>query len=146
MGMLEGKAALITGAGQGVGLGIAKAYAREGAKLLITGRDAKKLEGVVPELERLGGEVVICPGDAGDRSSAEAAVGAAIDAFGRLDVLVNNAQSMTPGVRLGVPGKGRPRNWVEVRGALRAGEPVVTSGQTQLADGKPVRPREETKN
>ena len=100
MGMLEGKAALITGAGQGVGLGIARTYAQEGAKLVITGRDAQKLERVVPELEQLGGEVVTCPGDAGDRASAEAAVAAAITAFGRLDVLVNNAQSMTPGVRL----------------------------------------------
>jgi NAD(P)-dependent dehydrogenase (short-subunit alcohol dehydrogenase family) len=100
MGALEGKVALITGAGQGVGLGIARAYAREGARLVITGRDAEKLARVAPELENLGGEVVACPGDSGVRTSAEAAVQAAVDAFGRLDVLVNNAQSMTPGVRL----------------------------------------------
>ncbi|MDG2002442.1 MAG: SDR family NAD(P)-dependent oxidoreductase [Novosphingobium sp.] len=100
MGMLDGKTALITGAGQGVGLGIARAFAREGARLVITGRNAEKLERAVPELEQLGAKVVICSGDAGDRSNCEAAVQAAIDAFGQLDVLVNNAQSMTPGVRL----------------------------------------------
>jgi NAD(P)-dependent dehydrogenase (short-subunit alcohol dehydrogenase family) len=100
MGALEGKTALITGAGQGVGLGIARAYACEGANLVITGRDAQKLNRVAPELEGLGAKVVVCPGNSGERSSAEAAVKAAADSFGQLDVLVNNAQSMTPGVRL----------------------------------------------
>ena len=100
MARLKGKVALITGAGQGIGLGIARAFAREGANLVITGRVPEKLERVAPEIEALGAKVVVCPGDAGVRANAEQAVAAAIDTFGRLDVLVNNAQALTPGVRL----------------------------------------------
>ncbi|TAK99658.1 MAG: SDR family oxidoreductase [Rhodospirillaceae bacterium] len=97
MGRLSGKAALVTGAGQGIGLGIARTFAAEGANLVITGRNAQKLDGVVPELLALGVKVVSCPGDAGSRSDAQRAVKAAIDAFGRLDILVNNAQDVKPG-------------------------------------------------
>src|SRR4051812_46512880 len=100
MGQLDGKVALITGAGQGIGLGVARAFASEGADLVITGRDEQKLKGVVPQLEALGAKVVVCPGDGGVRANAERAVQAAVDAFGRLDVLVNNAQALTPGVPL----------------------------------------------
>lgn len=100
MGRLSGKAALITGAGQGIGLGIARTFAREGANLVITGRDEAKLKGVVPQLEALGAKVVVCAGDSGLRANAGKAVQAAIDAFGRLDVLVNNAQALTPGTPL----------------------------------------------
>ena len=100
MGMLDNKVALITGAGQGVGLGIARAFAREGARLVITGRNADKLDRLVAELAGNGQEAVACPGDSGKRASAEAAVKTAVDRFGGLDVLVNNAQTMTPGVKL----------------------------------------------
>jgi NAD(P)-dependent dehydrogenase (short-subunit alcohol dehydrogenase family) len=100
MGRLDGKTALITGAGQGIGLGIARHFASEGANLVITGRDEQKLKGIVGDLEALGAKVVVCPGDGGVRANAQKAVQAAIDAFGRLDVLVNNAQALTPGVLL----------------------------------------------
>jgi NAD(P)-dependent dehydrogenase (short-subunit alcohol dehydrogenase family) len=100
MGKLDGKVALITGAGQGIGLGIARAFAAEGASLVITGREEGKLRAVVPQLEGLGARVVVVPGDAAVRANAEKAVQAAVDAFGRLDVLVNNAQALTPGVPL----------------------------------------------
>jgi NAD(P)-dependent dehydrogenase (short-subunit alcohol dehydrogenase family) len=94
MKRLEGKVAIITGAGQGCGLGIAQAFASEGADLVITGRVAAKLEGVKADLEARGARVVICAGDAARRESATAAVKAAIDTFGQLDVLVNNAQAV----------------------------------------------------
>src|SRR5690349_954877 len=98
MGKLEGKTALITGGGQTIGLGIARVFAAEGANLVITGRDEQKLNGVVPQLEELGAKVVVAAGDAAVRANAEKAVKAAVDAFGGLDVLVNNAQAMTGGV------------------------------------------------
>jgi NAD(P)-dependent dehydrogenase (short-subunit alcohol dehydrogenase family) len=98
VGRLQGKVAIITGAGQGCGLGVAQAFASEGASLVITGRVAEKLEGVKPDLEKRGGKVVVAAGDGAVRANAQHAVQAAIDAFGKLDVLVNNAQATMPGI------------------------------------------------
>lgn len=100
MGSLTGKVAIITGAGQGIGLGIAQAYAKEGAQLVITGRDAAKLEVAAAALRDLGAAVLVVAGDARRRSDAVATVNAALDKFGRVDILVNNAQSSTPGIAL----------------------------------------------
>lgn len=100
MRRLDGKVAVVTGGGQTVGLSIARVFAREGANLVITGRDEQKLRSVVPQLEDLGAKVVVAPGDAAVRANAERAVQAAVDAFGRLDVLVNNAQAMSGGIPL----------------------------------------------
>ncbi len=100
MGKLTGKVALITGGGQGVGLGVARAFAQAGALLVITGRDGAKLEGVAPELEALGGQVAICPGNVSLRADADRAVALAVERFGGLDILVNNAQSSVPGKAL----------------------------------------------
>jgi NAD(P)-dependent dehydrogenase (short-subunit alcohol dehydrogenase family) len=98
MGQLTGKVAIVTGAGQGVGLGVAQAFADEGASIVITGRVAEKLNGVLPDLEKRGGKAIACPGDGAKRENAQRAVQAAIDAFGKLDILVNNAQATRPGV------------------------------------------------
>lgn len=98
MGRLEGKVALVTGAGQGVGLGIAQAFASEGAAVVITGRNAQRLEEAVPLIEARGGKALACPGDASKRENAERAVSAAVEAFGGLDILVNNAQARRSGV------------------------------------------------
>ncbi len=97
---LAGKVAVITGAGQGVGLGIARAFAQAGAGLVITGRDGAKLEAAAAGLRALGATVAICPGDASKRASAAAAMAAAITQFGQVDILVNNAQSSVPGKAL----------------------------------------------
>ena len=89
MGKLSGKVAIITGGSQGVGLGIAQAFASEGASLVLTGRHLEKLRGVVPELQSCGAKVEVCPGDARVRADAERAVAFALDRFGKLDILVN---------------------------------------------------------
>lgn len=99
MGILSNKVALVTGAGQGVGLGIAQAYADAGASLVITGRDAAKLETAAAGLRAQGAAVLVVPGDSRERASARSAVAATLAKFGRLDVLVNNAQSSAPGTR-----------------------------------------------
>lgn len=98
MGKLAGKVALITGAGQGVGLGIAQAFAAQGAKVVITGRDAQRLDSAVAAIAARGGNVLACPGDAARRENAECAVSAAVEKFGGLDILVNNAQARRSGV------------------------------------------------
>ena len=114
MGHLTGKTAIITGAGRAVlkdgscgsiGYGIATAYAKEGANLVITGRNVKKLEDAKEELERLYGiKVLTVQADVSDGSDNEAVVKNVIDktieTFGRIDVLINNAQASASGVTL----------------------------------------------
>jgi NAD(P)-dependent dehydrogenase (short-subunit alcohol dehydrogenase family) len=99
-GTLQDRVALITGGGQGVGLGIAQAFAREGARVVITGRDEARLQRAAETLQALGAQVLVAVSDARRRADAVKAVAAAVDRFGRLDILVNNAQSNVPGVRL----------------------------------------------
>lgn len=114
MGFLTGKTALITGAGRAVlqdgscgsiGYGIATAYAKEGANLVITGRNVKKLEAAKEELERLYGIKVltvqadVCAG--GDNeATVQNVVKQAVETFGGIQVLINNAQASASGVPL----------------------------------------------
>ncbi len=114
MGFLQGKTAIITGGGRAVlsdgscgsiGYGIATAYAKEGANLVITGRNVKKLEDAKEELERLYGiKVLAMAADVSAGSDNEASVNEvvrqAMDTFGRIDVLINNAQASASGVTL----------------------------------------------
>jgi NAD(P)-dependent dehydrogenase (short-subunit alcohol dehydrogenase family) len=97
---LAGKVAIITGAGQGVGLGIAQAFAAQGANLVITGRDESKLSTVAANLSSRHIKVITVRGDVRRRESALHTVAAAVAEFGRIDILVNNAQSSVPGVPL----------------------------------------------
>ena len=109
MGFLTGKTAIITGGGRAVlgsiGYGIATAYAKEGANLVVTGRNVKKLEDAKEELERLYGiKVLAVQADVSAGSDNEAVVAnvvkQAIDTFGSIDVLINNAQASASGVTL----------------------------------------------
>ncbi len=114
MGFLTGKTAIITGAGRAllsdgrcgsIGYGIATAYAKEGANLVITGRNVQKLEDAKEELERLHGiKVLAVPADVSAGADNEAVVAEVvkktIDAFGRIDVLINVAQASASGVTL----------------------------------------------
>lgn len=99
-GALQGKVALITGAGQGVGLGIARSFALAGAKLVLTGRDEGKLAAVAANFIAEGFAVETVAGDVRLRETAERNVAAAVNRFGQLDILVNNAQSSVPGTPL----------------------------------------------
>lgn len=92
-GKLEGKVALVTGAGQGIGRGIALAMAKEGARLAITGRTKDKLDAVVAEIAAFGGKALALVCDMGDRTQVETAVHSLVEHYGQLDALINNAQS-----------------------------------------------------
>lgn len=97
VGRLNGKVAIVTGGGQGIGQGIAQVFAREGARVLITGRTADKLEATVSSIRASGGEADWITGTAGVRADAQAAAAKAMARFGGIDILVNNAQSSRPG-------------------------------------------------
>ena len=107
MGIFEGKVAIITGGGKAksIGYGIAVAYAKEGANLVITGRNEQKLLDAKEELEKLYGIKVLAqkadvnPGDESEET-VKRVVQNTIDTFGRIDVLINNAQASASGVPL----------------------------------------------
>ena len=98
--MLEGKVALITGASRGLGRALALAYAEEGAKLVINARSEGSLRPVAEAAERSGGEVLAVPADVSSEAEVRELIGAAVDRFGRIDVLVNNAGILGPRVKL----------------------------------------------
>ena len=93
---LAGKVALVTGSTQGLGQGIARRFVREGARVVINGRSAKKGESVLVELRELGGDASFLAADLCDRDAATKLVHDTFAHFGRLDVLVNNAQITPP--------------------------------------------------
>jgi 2-hydroxycyclohexanecarboxyl-CoA dehydrogenase len=100
VGRLIGKRAIVTGAGQGVGRGIALALAKEGAAVLVAGRTIEKVERTAQEICSAGGESLAVRCDVGVPADVEALFGETVRAFGGLDVLVNNAQSVPPNRRL----------------------------------------------
>ncbi len=93
MGRLAGKVAVVTGGSQGIGFAIAKAYAREGAAVVISGRRGDAIAEAGQRLEAEGARVVAVQADVANRDDAARTIAAAADAFGRIDILANNAQS-----------------------------------------------------
>ena len=87
---LDGKTALITGGGSGIGLSVARLFLRDGARVTICGRDAAKLDRAAAEL-RGGDRVMVHAGDLSDPAVAKEASAAATKRFGKVDILVNNA-------------------------------------------------------
>ncbi len=91
MKQLEGKVALVTGAGSGIGEAVALVLAREGSKVVLTDVDMAGCERVAGAVKAIGAEAITVRNDVSMASECEAAVSAALKAFGRLDIAVNNA-------------------------------------------------------
>ncbi len=96
---LSGRVALVTGAGRGVGRGIALALAHRGADVVVNDLEPERAESVVTEIRAAGGTAVPAPFDVGDHDAVRTAVAAAGESRGPIDVLVNNA-GIPPGMEL----------------------------------------------
>jgi NAD(P)-dependent dehydrogenase (short-subunit alcohol dehydrogenase family) len=107
MGQLDNKVAIVTGATSGIGRATALLFAKEGAKLVVSGRRKAELEALVADIRAAGGEAALYAGPVENEATAEALVKTALDQFGRLDVAFNNA---------GVLGEAGPSTGVSLGG------------------------------
>jgi 3-oxoacyl-[acyl-carrier protein] reductase len=143
MGKLDGKAAIVTGSGRGIGREIALKLASDGAAVVVNDLDEGPAQATVADIEAAGGKAVGCVGSVTDAEFADRFVGTALDSFGGLDIIVNNAgytwdsviQKMTDeqwdailDVHLKAPFRilraAQPVISAEVKRARAAGEPV----------------------
>jgi NAD(P)-dependent dehydrogenase (short-subunit alcohol dehydrogenase family) len=99
VGILQGKVALVTGAGQGVGRGIAQALAREGAAVAVVDRNPETAEASVALIEDAGGTAIVHICDVRSSTEVNACVAAVVETLGTVDILVNNAVD----ARVGIP-------------------------------------------
>src|SRR6188768_3382641 len=93
---LADRVAIVTGAGTGMGRAIAIALAEEGAGLVLAGRNAENLTETARAVEAVGGTVVVRPTDVTESAQCQALAQAALDRWGRIDLLVNNAGTNLP--------------------------------------------------
>src|SRR4051812_2322958 len=88
---LKGLAVVVTGASSGIGAALARRLAKAGARLVLAARREDRLRELADECAKLGGEAVAWRTDVTSRRDVELAIGAAVERFGAIDVLVNNA-------------------------------------------------------
>jgi meso-butanediol dehydrogenase / (S,S)-butanediol dehydrogenase / diacetyl reductase len=111
VGRLDGKVVIVTGAGQGIGEGIALAAAAEGAHLVVAGRTMEKVERTAAQVTERGVEALAVKCDVRRRDEVDACVAAALERFDRIDGLVNNAQMVALGPVLEITEKDALRTW-----------------------------------
>lgn len=143
MGNLDGRTAIVTGAGRGIGQAIAVKLAREGGCVVVNDLDPVPAAETVQAIKEAGGEAVACPGDITEPDFAERFVAAAVDAYGGLHIVVNNAGFTWDGVIQ----KTTDEQWDAILDVhlkapfriLRAAQPVIAAAARQeAAEGRPV--------
>src|SRR5690349_19865857 len=97
---LDGKTAIVTGAGQGVGRGVALALASAGTAVTLMGRTEHKLVGVHDEITARGAKSLVVAGDVKRLDDIERCVATTVEQFGTVDILINNAQEVALGTIL----------------------------------------------
>ncbi len=142
MGTLDGRVAVITGAARGIGLAHAELLADEGAHVVVNDVDGEVAEEAAAAIRKAGGEAIANADDCSDWSGGERMIGAALEAYGRLDVLVNNAgilrdravvnmtlEEWDDVVRVHLRGHFVPTRWAAAhwREEHKAGRPVAAS-------------------
>ncbi|MBW2400948.1 MAG: SDR family NAD(P)-dependent oxidoreductase, partial [Deltaproteobacteria bacterium] len=98
---LTDRVAIVTAAGRGIGAGIAQAFAEAGADVVIGSRTESQLQEVADAVARTGRRAVVVPGDVSEREGMQLLVDRAVEEFGRIDIVVNNAGGSMPGPFLG---------------------------------------------
>lgn len=109
--MLKNKVALITGGGQGVGQGIALALAAQGAHIVVTGRTLEKCEKSAELIRARGVKALALRCDVKSKDDLQSIIDSTIAEFGRLDILVNNAQEVSRGLLLDLTDEQMSGNW-----------------------------------
>ncbi len=99
---MDGRVAIVTGASRGIGLGVATGLAEAGCRVVMAARRADVLEGAAASLRSAGGEVLAVPTDVVAPAALDALVARALEAYGRIDVVVNNAGGAPPTIALGL--------------------------------------------
>jgi NADP-dependent 3-hydroxy acid dehydrogenase YdfG len=131
-GSLDGKVAVVTGASSGIGEATVRALSAEGAAVAAGARRKERLDGLVGEVTRNGGKAIAVGCDVTDERQAHALIDRAIDEFGRIDVLVNNAGVMLLSkVEKGLSGEWRRMFDVNVLGLLYATDAAVGAMKRQ---------------
>ncbi|MCL5961687.1 MAG: SDR family oxidoreductase [Chloroflexi bacterium] len=93
---LEGKVAIVTGAGQGIGRAVAVTFAQEGAKIALAARTESSLAEVAEEIRRIGGEAIAVPTDVANIADVENLFARTVERYGKVDIVVNSAGFTRP--------------------------------------------------